>query len=60
MTTTITIAIAEKVLATKLREKYVNNLPNGYSKKDILQMSDEDILDMDYFLNDEYVSFDDD
>jgi hypothetical protein len=57
---TNTIAIAEKVLATKLREKYVNNLPDGYSKKDILQMSDGDILDMDYFLNDEYVSFDDD
>ena len=50
---------AEKVLATKLREKYVNSLPDGYYKKDILQMSDEDIFDMDYFLNDEYVSFDD-
>lgn len=40
----------------KLRQKYMNNPPEGMSKKDILRMSDSDLLDMDYFLHE----FDDD
>lgn len=34
-----------------LREKYTKNPPEGYTSKDIANMSDNDILDMDYFLN---------
>lgn len=35
----------------ELRKKYMDNVPEGYSKDEISRMSDEDILDMDYFLN---------
>lgn len=34
-----------------LRRKYMENPPEGYTTKDIERMSDEDVLDMDYFLN---------
>ena len=34
----------------ELRQKYINNPPEGMSKKDIKEMSDDDLLDMDYFL----------
>lgn len=34
-----------------LREKYTKNPPEGYTAQDIANMSDNDILDMDYFLN---------
>lgn len=37
----------------KLRQQYMNNLPIGYSKNDISRMSDEELLDMDYFLNED-------
>ena len=40
-------------LITKLREQYIENLPAGYSKREIKSMSDEDLLDMHYFLNEE-------
>lgn len=40
----------------KLRQKYMEHPPEGMSKKDILRMSDNDLLDMDYFLHE----FDDD
>ena len=42
----------------ELRTKYINNLPEGMSAKDIRLMSYEDLLDMDYFLNED--EFDDD
>lgn len=35
----------------KLRLFYMGNPPEGMSKKDIQNMSDNDLLDMDYFLN---------
>ena len=35
----------------ELRKKYMKNPPEGYTAKDIEEMTDEDILDMDYFLN---------
>ena len=35
----------------ELRQKYLKNPPEGMSKKDILHMSDDDLLDMDYFLH---------
>ncbi|MDE7477194.1 MAG: hypothetical protein K2M91_04460 [Lachnospiraceae bacterium] len=37
----------------KLRKKYIDNPPEGMTSKDICSMSDEDLPDMDYFLNDD-------
>ena len=37
----------------KLREKYIKNPPEGMTSKDVRSMSDDDLLDMDYFLNDD-------
>ena len=43
----------EKLLAAKLRKKYIEHPPEGMSKKDIQNMSDSDLLDMDYFLSED-------
>lgn len=37
----------------KLRKKYMNNPPEGLTSGDIRHMSGEDLLDMDYFLNED-------
>ena len=37
----------------KLRKKYMDNPPEGMTSKDILFMSEEALLDMDYFLNED-------
>lgn len=37
----------------ELRKKYIDNPPEGMTSKDIRNMSDDDLLDMDYFLNDD-------
>lgn len=37
----------------KIRKKYTDNPPEGMTLKDIRSMSDEALLDMDYFLNDD-------
>lgn len=37
----------------ELRQKYINNPPEGMTAKDIRRMSEEDLLDMDYFLNED-------
>ena len=42
----------------ELRAKYINNPPEGMTSKDIRLMSDNDLLDMDFFLNED--EFDDD
>ena len=42
----------------KLREKYMNNPPEGMTSTDIRHMSEEELLDMNYFLNEDI--FDDD
>jgi len=34
-----------------IREKYIKKPPRGYTAKEIESMGDEDLLDMDYFLN---------
>ena len=44
--------------AEELRAKYMKNPPEGMSSEDIRDMSDDDLLDMDYFLNED--DFDDD
>ena len=37
----------------ELRRKYIANPPEGMTSRDIRRMSDGDLLDMDYFLNDD-------
>ena len=37
----------------EIRKKYLKRPPEGFSKKVIQQMTDEEILDMDYFLNED-------
>lgn len=37
----------------ELRKKYMDNPPEGMTSKDIRNMSEDDLLDMDYFLNEE-------
>lgn len=43
----------------KLRKKYMDYPPEGMTSEDIRRMSEDDLLDMDYFLNEDDL-FDDD
>lgn len=44
-----------------LRRKYIHNPPEGFTADDIRNMSFDELLDMDYFLNeDDIFDFDDD
>ena len=36
-----------------LRKKYMKNPPEGMTSEDIRHMSEDDLLDMDYFLNED-------
>ena len=40
-----------KLDTEKLRKKYMDNPPEGMTSEDIRRMSEDDLLDMDYFLN---------
>lgn len=42
-----------KLNTEKLRKKYMDNPPEGMTSEDIRRMSEDDLLDMDYFLNEE-------
>ena len=37
----------------ELRKKYMANPPEGMTSRDIQYMSEDELLDMDYFLNDD-------
>ena len=37
----------------ELRKKYIANPPEGMTSKDIRNMSEDNLLDMDYFLNED-------
>lgn len=37
----------------ELRKKYIDNPPEGMTAKDIRRMSEEELLDMDYFLTED-------
>ena len=37
----------------ELRKKYMDNPPEGMTSKDIRNMSEDELLDMDYFLNED-------
>ena len=41
----------------ELRRKYMDNPPEGMTSMDIRRMSEDELLDMDYFLNED--EFDD-
>ena len=43
----------------KLRKKYMDNPPEGLSSVDIRNMSEDELLDMDYFLNEDELFYDD-
>lgn len=45
------VTMTEAEYAQRKRDKYIKNPPEGYTAKEISGMNDEDILDMDYFLN---------
>lgn len=46
----------EKQYAAELRKKYIATPPEGMTVNDVKNMSDDDLLDMEYFLHE----FDDD
>ena len=37
----------------ELRKKYINNPPEGLTSMDIRHMSEDELLDLDYFLNED-------
>ena len=37
----------------ELRKKYMDNPPEGITSEDIRNMSEDELLDMDYFLNED-------
>lgn len=41
----------------ELRIKYMENPPEGMTSGEVRSMSEEDLLDMDYFLNEEDFDF---
>ena len=50
------ILLKEEVTITnieELRKKYINNPPEGLTSKDIRYMSGEELLNLDYFLNED-------
>lgn len=51
--------ITEEELAKELRIQYIQNPPEGMTSDEVRNMSDEDLLDMDYFLH-EFDDLDDD
>lgn len=50
--------MVDKELIAKLREKYIQNPPEGMSANEIREMDDEDLLDMDYFMHEDDEFFD--
>lgn len=46
-------ALKMKPDTEKLRKKYMDNPPEGITSEDIRRMSEDDLLDMDYFLNED-------
>lgn len=43
----------DKQHVEKLRKQYIQNPPEGMTPADIRDMSDNDLLDMDYFLHED-------
>lgn len=51
--------ITEVQFAKELREKYIKNPPEGITSDEVRSMSDDELLDMDYFFH-EFDDTDDD
>ena len=51
MTPLYVLAVAKR--SDEIRNKYIQNPPEGMTSDDILHMSEDDFLDMDYFLNED-------
>ena len=51
--------VTEAELAKELREKYIKNPPEGMTSEEVRTISDDDLLDMDYFLHEFDDAFDD-
>ena len=51
--TSLSITTAMKPNIEELRKKYMDNPPEGMTARDIRNMSDSDLMDMDYFLNED-------
>ena len=49
----------DKKAIEELRNKYIQNPPEGMTSKEVHDMSDDELLDMDYFLH-EFDNLDDD
>ena len=45
------VTYTEAEYAKLIREKYIKDPPLGVTSKEIKEMSDDALLDMDYFLN---------
>lgn len=45
--------MTKEQLLVELREKYTKNPPEGMTASEVQQMHEEDLLDMDYFLNED-------
>ena len=45
------VKMTEVEFPQRNREKYIENPPVGFTAREISRMRDNDILDMDYFLN---------
>ena len=43
--------MTEAELAKELRAQYIQNPPEGMTSDEVLDMDDDDLLDMDYFLH---------
>lgn len=43
----------DKLDIEQLRNKYIQNPPEGMTPNDIRHMNDDDLLDMDYFLHED-------
>ena len=48
-----TTSMSFKLVSEELRKKYIENPPEGMTSEDIRHMSEDDLLDMDYFLNED-------
>ena len=44
----------------ELKEKYIKNPPEGMTSSEVKKMNDDDLLDMDYFLNEDIFDDSDD
>ncbi len=44
----------KKELIERFRQQYIQSPPEGITSKDVQDMDDDDLMDMDYFLHDDY------